>query len=96
MIPIFWPINISLAIINVVLSIWILSVVLNNRRLIRSKITNYLSAFASMLVLTNVFATTIYIYFFSLRYGPEIAIPLIPLNVAIFFSILFLIRVLKE
>ncbi|MDT7892427.1 MAG: hypothetical protein RQ952_06850 [Thermoproteota archaeon] len=95
MIPIFWPINISLAMINLVLSAWILSIVLKNRKLIKSKTTNYLSAFAGMMVLANIFAIAIYFHF-SLYYGPEIAIPLIPLNMAIFFSIIFLIWVLKD
>jgi hypothetical protein len=95
MIPIFWPINIALGIINTIISLWIVLIVLRNRKLIRSKITNYMFLFATFIFLANIIATSIYLHF-SFYYGPEIAIPLIPLNIVIFLSILFLAWVIKE
>lgn len=95
MIQIFWPINIALAIITSVLSLIILSIVMKNHKLVKSRITRYLTIFAALMFVANI--TSVVMYFrLALNYGPDVAMPLIPINALLFLSILFLVWIIKE
>jgi|BEDMetMinimDraft_2_1075160.scaffolds.fasta_scaffold03308_4 hypothetical protein len=95
MTPIFWPINISLAIATAILSLWMLIIAFKNRRSIKSRITNYFAIFTSLIFIESVTATGVY-FLLSLNYGPDVAIPLIPLNTLMLLSIIFLAWILRQ
>jgi len=92
---VFWPTVIGLAVINAILSIWIAYILFKNRKIIKSRLTSYLLIFSILFLFSNiisVFVCTI----FSFQYGPDIAIPLIPINLMQLIAIIFLFKVINH
>ncbi len=92
---VFWPTVIGLAVINAILSIWIAYILFKNRKIIKSRLTSYLLIFSILFLFSNIISVFVYTIF-SFQYGPDIAIPLIPINLMQLIAIIFLFKVINH
>ncbi|MGC9164718.1 MAG: hypothetical protein ACP5GU_03205 [Thermoprotei archaeon] len=95
MVGIYWSINIIITIINLIILIIISNLYMKSHRALRSKISASLLLFAILLLIQSLLTTLTYIRF-SNYYGPEIAIPLIPINMLGLLAMLILLWLSKQ
>ncbi|MGC9067750.1 MAG: hypothetical protein ACP5IZ_02040 [Thermoprotei archaeon] len=94
MVGIYWSINIIITIINLIILIIISNLYMKSHRALRSKISASLLLFAILLLIQSLLTTLTYIRFSN--YGPEIAIPLIPINMLGLLAMLILLWLSKQ
>lgn len=95
MVGVFWAINISITILDSLILIWIFILYIRSHHVLGSKFSIALLLFAILLLIQSIISTLVYIRLKD-YYGPEVAIPLIPINVLGFLAMLTLLWITKQ
>ncbi len=95
MVGLFWSINIIIATINSFILVWVFILYARSHHRLGSKFSKALLLFAILLLLQSIIATIVYIRLKD-YYGPDVAIPLIPINVLSLLAMLTLLWISRQ
>jgi len=95
MVGLFWAINITITTLDSLILIWIFILYVRSHRVLGSKFSTALLLFAILLLIQSIISTFVYIMLKD-HYGPEVAIPLIPINIIGFLAMLTLLWIAKQ